>query len=546
MQARQLLPGAASPKRSKWLLWGMIGLLILGIFFRFYHLDHKVYWVDETHTSLRMSGYKRSDLADNIFIGKIVSVEEVQRYQRPRTDRPWSRIFHTLRSSAEHSPLYFVLARLWVDVWGYSVATIRSLSAVLSLLIFPSLFWLCYELFASSAVSWKTVGCTALGLVAVSPLHILYAQEARPYSLLSVMVVLASAALLRALRSPSRRSWGLYAATVAIGLYTQLLFGTVMIAHALYVTVMEDAVKARKLSQNVRSYLKATGIGLLIFSPWLVNLLLSLGQIKRATVSLGREVPLIDRLYESLLNISRVFVEPPVGALVIGGLLSLLAAYALYFLYHHTPRQTWLLLLLLVGVSSGMLLLPDLVQGGLRSLRIRYLFPFFIGLQVAIAYVLTYQWLKARGWQRRAWQFLTVSLIIGSVATSATNAQAEISWNKEIPKTAYFMPVADLINQAEKPLVISDGEIIDMVAFSYRLKPEVHLQLMREKFVPKFKRVPRRFETAFLLSPSKKLRDQVMAANYDLIPIYKDEYAPESEQYRLWQVERKKRPANGG
>ncbi|HEY9658481.1 MAG TPA: hypothetical protein V6C65_08535, partial [Allocoleopsis sp.] len=51
---RRLSPREVAPnRRSKWLVYGMIGLLILGIFFRFYHLDQKVYWVDETHTSLR-------------------------------------------------------------------------------------------------------------------------------------------------------------------------------------------------------------------------------------------------------------------------------------------------------------------------------------------------------------------------------------------------------------------------------------------------------------------------------------------------------------
>ncbi|HEY9661038.1 MAG TPA: hypothetical protein V6C65_21505, partial [Allocoleopsis sp.] len=263
------------------------------------------------------------------------------------------------------------------------------------------------------------------------------------------------------------------------------------------------------------------------------------GQVKRATVSLGREISLGDRLQEWTLNMSRVFAEPPAGALVVGGALILLAVYALYFLHRHTPKQTWLLVILLVGVSSAMLVLPDLLQGGLRSLRVRYLLPCFIGLQIAIAYLLT--WLLTKAKQEQQWlgRFIAVGLLVGGVATCAVNSQTEITWNKEIAKTSYFIPVADLINQAENPLVISDGEIIDTVAFSYRLRPDIKLQLMREKFIPQFRQVPRRFDTAFLLSPSEKLRAQLIAKNYDLIPLYQDQYAPAAKRDRLWRVERK-------
>ena len=43
-----------------------------GCFLRFYELEGKVYWEDETFTSLRLSGYSDQELIDTAFQGEIV------------------------------------------------------------------------------------------------------------------------------------------------------------------------------------------------------------------------------------------------------------------------------------------------------------------------------------------------------------------------------------------------------------------------------------------------------------------------------------------
>ena len=40
------------------------------------------------------------------------------------------------------------------------------------------MYWLCLELFESSVTAWL-----AVAIIAISPFQIVYAQEARPYSL---------------------------------------------------------------------------------------------------------------------------------------------------------------------------------------------------------------------------------------------------------------------------------------------------------------------------------------------------------------------------
>ena len=49
---------AFPPKGLRFLV---IVLIVLGVFFRFINIDRKVYWFDETFTSLRISGYTEKE-----------------------------------------------------------------------------------------------------------------------------------------------------------------------------------------------------------------------------------------------------------------------------------------------------------------------------------------------------------------------------------------------------------------------------------------------------------------------------------------------------
>ena len=74
----------------------------------------------------------------------------------------------------------------------------------------------------------------AIALMTISSFHVLYAQEARPYSLWTVTILLSSWVLLRALRLKTQVSWGIYAVTLALGFYTHLYSLFVSIGHGIY------------------------------------------------------------------------------------------------------------------------------------------------------------------------------------------------------------------------------------------------------------------------------------------------------------------------
>ena len=132
-----------------WWRFFILSLLTLGIFLRFVNIDHKVYWHDEVYTSIRISGYTGDEVGREIFTGKIIGIQKLQKYQQISSDKGLDDTIKALCEHPEHPPLYYLIARLWIQLFGSSVATIRSLSAIISLLAFPCIYWLCRELFDS-------------------------------------------------------------------------------------------------------------------------------------------------------------------------------------------------------------------------------------------------------------------------------------------------------------------------------------------------------------------------------------------------------------
>jgi len=159
------------------------------------------------------------------------------------------------------SPLYFILARFWVQLFCPQVAAVRSLSAWIIWLVFPRVYWLCWELFRSASVGWM-----AVTIFAVGPLHVFYGQEAIPYMMFAVLVLLSNAILLRAIalqkstarfKSTSKLSkavWSIYAIALSLGLYSSLLFFLVAFAHGLYLIRTENW----RFSKTLIAYLLAS------------------------------------------------------------------------------------------------------------------------------------------------------------------------------------------------------------------------------------------------------------------------------------------------
>ncbi len=525
-----------------WLRVLLLTVLVLGVFFRFVNLDRKAYWYDETVTSLRISGHAKREFTQQMANGQVRGLEDLRRYQRVDPEKS---VMATIQSLAirnpEHPPLYYVLARLWAGVMGNSVAAVRSLSAVIGLLALPCTYWVSRELFESPLVAWL-----ATALVAISPFQVLYAQEAREYSLWTVAILFASAALLRAMRLGSRSGWGLYALALTVGLYTHLFSVFVACGHGLYV-LLTSGLRLRK---GLSAYLLASFVGVLAFVPWLVRL------IKVRFDGLDwTELPVSLATLSSrwAVNLSLIFLDPQIGfqqplfdvatgqdALRLGfenpwtyaiGLIVMLEVYAVYFLCRKAPRQAGWFVVLLIGVTASSLLIPDLTTGGQRSSIGRYLIPSYLGIQLAVAYWLGTQISRCaaevrqqRGWSVRGWSVILAGLLAGGVLSCTISAQAQTWWNKY---SSYYNPqVAAIINRATVPLVIGSNPL-RVTSLSYQLDPKVKFLIVTD---PELPAIPEGFSDIFLYCPS-----QVLQSGLERMQKYRLE--PLHSPGCLWQLE---------
>ena len=503
-----------------WLRFLIIILLGLGVFFRFANLDQKVYWQDETLTSLAVSGYTVTDVVQQVFDGDEIGVEDLQKYQRLSPDKDLSDTIKALAvDDPEHPPLYYVLVRLWVQCFGNSVALIRSLSALISLLTFPCVYWLCLELFRSPMTGW-----IAIALIAVSPFHVVYAQEAREYSLWIVMILLSSASFLQAMRLQTRLSWGIYAVTIALGLYSYLFSIFVWIGHGIYLV----GTQGFRLSKTFIAYLFASFVGIVTFVPWLLLAIANhstSSPVRLAASWTTQKLPRLFLVEGWIHNIRHIFYSNLGIGLNLSPLILILVGYSLYFLCRETKKQVWLFVLTLIAITALALILPDLVLGGQRSNVARYLTPCYLGIQLAVAYLLatkiTLIYLK---WQQKLWQVTMLALICCGVVSCGISSQAESEWNKASDNS--IPPIARIINQYPHPLVVGDASPLHLLAssgdssvqhllsLSFLLEPKVRLQLITEPNTPTFSKS---FSDVFLFNPSQALRHRLeKKQNYNI------------------------------
>jgi uncharacterized membrane protein len=170
------------------------GLLLfaLGLLLRLYRLGAQSLWLDEGGTWSEVTG---------------------------RTGKGWLALFSELWSKDAGYPLYHLLLKLWVTVAGDSEWALRFPSALAGAATVTALYYVALELGQQTRNSGRRTkderplarslyqATVAALLFAVSPFALWYAQDAKAYSLLMLVVALVIWALLRALDRPDPRSW---------------------------------------------------------------------------------------------------------------------------------------------------------------------------------------------------------------------------------------------------------------------------------------------------------------------------------------------------
>ena len=506
----------------------IITLLLIGILFRFYNLDTKTYWHDEVHTSMRVSGYNDEDVVKQAFQGQIISPQDLLKFQKTPPEHSLKDTWKRLVEHPEHPPLYYILSRIWQDLFGSSVTASRSLAGIFGVLVFPSIYWLCWELFHSKTVCW-----TAAALTAISPFHVLYAQEAREYSLWTVTVLLASTVLIRAVNSRRIQWWLLYTVCLALSLYVSLLSVFLAVAHAIYIIVIEKL----RPNKTTISFALSGIVTIFLFSPWLKVIREQSSAFHNNTYWTNISPPFIELLSAWELNLNTIFIDlhPTINLFLAPRLTAIIlffVGYTLFFIYRSCPLKIWFFMLTLILIPAASLMLPDLIIGGRKSIAMRYYCPSIVGIEVAVAFWLVNAKLTCN---KLCWSVFCLIATAG-ICSLIISSQAPTWWNKVL---SYDIPeIASKINRLDKPLVISNNHDINIgnsISLGYLLNPQVKLLFTEKPDVPEIPAGD--FSEVLVWNISDSLLEEFKQKNNCNLELVDSNSYPDSDYYPvLWLV----------
>jgi uncharacterized membrane protein len=487
------------------LFWIVVVLAVLaGLVFRLEHIRLRQFRLDETITALRVSGHTTADVRA-LFDGNVHSADEVLRYQRVDSTRPFAATVQGLAvDEPQITPLFFVVDRAWAAIAGSSIPALRFPAVIFGLGAIAAMFWLCFELTQN-----RFIGGIGAALMAVSPFFINYDGQARQYSVWTLLICVTSALLLRALRANRRRTWFWYAITMALAIYADPLSLCVLAAHFLYVVY-------RRNRAQMAAFGVATAIALLLFLPWALLILHGRSTVQGHFTWVNVALSWYSFVRAWVFNIAAVLFDAewtnkwlfPIAIAVIA-----LVAYGAYRLQRDDRSAAWFLGAMGLTITLPQLFL-DFITHSHASTVARYLIPLWIALLVCTAILLGRGLTRDQTGLKASWFVAFCAVVAVAIASSAINSSHVVWWdNHDFPSVATGQVIA------------SDSE--PLVLMKYSGNPEIlamshyvgeHASFLLFESTPNFP-LPRARNT-FVIAPPQNLISAVRAQRgYSLEPV---------------------------
>ena len=188
-----------------------------------------------------------------------------------RATLPWGSVVSNLLLVGNQTPLYYALLRPWLSLTGLSEFALRFPSVCAATLTVPVVYAI-----ARDASDGRT-GLVAAALLALSPFHVWYAQEARMYALGTLAAALVLRAFVHALRRPGWRGWMLLA--LFSGVAYVVHYFTLTLAAAQFVVFLCDL---RRLYPRLRRWVAAQALAFVPAAGWMAAAI-----VRRGTTRLG-------------------------------------------------------------------------------------------------------------------------------------------------------------------------------------------------------------------------------------------------------------------
>lgn len=157
-------------------------------------------------------------------------------------------------------PLYYFLLHNWSALFGSSEVALRSLSVIFGVATIALVFFLARTVFSSRVAVWASF------IVATSPVHILYSQQVRMYSLLPLLATASVFLLVRSAQTYRKGYLAAYVVVTALALYTHNFALWLLPAHLVLLLWRGD------LWKRPVPWLVAFAAVALAYAPWIPTL----------------------------------------------------------------------------------------------------------------------------------------------------------------------------------------------------------------------------------------------------------------------------------
>jgi uncharacterized membrane protein len=194
----------------------------------------------------------------SLAIGLNQSVWFDEGYSIMVAEQPMSEVI-SLTAVDAHPPLYYLLLKGWMALFGTSELALRSSSAIAGGLSVVVIGFLLRDLFS------KRIALMALPVVAAAPFLLRYNFEIRMYAFVMLIGLAATWVMLRAWRTRQAKWWIIYGLLVAIGMYTLYMSVVFWLAHVVWLTIMAYQTKRSIVKQP---YWLAYIGAVIAFLPW--------------------------------------------------------------------------------------------------------------------------------------------------------------------------------------------------------------------------------------------------------------------------------------
>lgn len=172
-----------------------------------------------------------------------------------------------------HPPLYYAGLKIFASFFNYSVFGIRLYSAIFGILAVWAVYLFTRELFDRRAARWASF------ITAISPFAIQYSQEARMYSMLVCLLLLAAYFFVRALKTGRRPFyiwWGIFLGLACLTHYMGVIFSAAFYLAYLAWNFFAENMLSQKFSWSMlkqalpsKNILAGYLSALLVFAFWI-------------------------------------------------------------------------------------------------------------------------------------------------------------------------------------------------------------------------------------------------------------------------------------